>query len=237
MWIIILSALITSLALTSYLRHRRQTVIKRWYQSLSLEKHEAAFQELYCDVDGFTLSRQSRVIHDAIDYTYGEIDFIPFIALLSLAHPHQDTVFYDLGSGTGKAALACAMTFNVRKSCGIELFHALHEAALNQQHRLQQRPPYHENTQAIHFVHADFLKTDLSDATLVFINATAFFGETWAAISLHLTQLKVGATIITTSKKLSSDAFTVTKTTVVDMSWGPVKAYIQQRAPSLLTDV
>lgn len=208
---------------------RRRTTIKRWYNTLAIDKHLTNYKKLFRDVDGFALSRQARTTGDAIEYTYGEIDFVPFIALLSLAKPNINTVFYDLGSGTGKAVLASAMVFNVRKSCGIELFSVLHHTALKQQHHLQQLPDYQTHANTLHFINANFLLVDFSDATLVFINATAFFGETWIAIHQCLHQLKPGVIVITTSKKLSLDIFRLIQTTTVQMSWGPVRAYIQQR--------
>ena len=51
----------------------------------------------------------------------------------------------------------------------------------------------------------------------------------WTAINHQLKQVKPGTIIITTSKKLSLDAFIVKKTTTVQMSWGLVRAYIHQR--------
>ena len=213
----------------AYAYWRRRTTIKRWYKSLSINKHLVYFQHLFSDIDGFLLSRQSRALNNAIEYTYGEIDFISFTALLSMAKPDCNTVFYDLGSGTGKAVLACAMVFNVKKSCGIELFNLLHQTALKQQHRLQKLPDYVDKTNVLYFINADFLHVDLSDATLIFINATAFFGETWVAVNQHLKQMPTGTIIITTSKRLFADAFSVIKVTSVQMSWGIVYAYIQQR--------
>ncbi len=213
-------------------RFQRKAIINQWYNTLNLGHHYKIYQQLFNDVDGFSLSRQARARHDALEYTYGEIDFISFLALLSLTKPDTHTVFYDLGSGIGKAVLACAMVFNVRKSCGIELFSGLHHVAVNQQQQLQCLPDYHDNANALHFINADFLQADFSDATLIFINATAFFGETWTAISQRLEQICPAATVITTSKKLFSDAFAVEKITTVQMSWGPVRAYIHQPASS-----
>lgn len=211
---------------------RRKTIIKRWYKALAIDKHYTNFQKLFATIDGFALSRQARSTQDAIEYTYGEIDFISFIALLALVQPDNNTVFYDLGSGTGKAVLACTMVFNVQKSCGIELFSELHSTALKQHQRLQRLATYKQKANTVCFINADFLHFDFSDATVIFLNATAFFGERWTAIHHQLKQTKPGTIIITTSKKLSSEAFVVKKIVPVRMSWGLVRAYIQQRVSS-----
>lgn len=207
----------------------RRITIQRWRAALALDKHEPIFAQLYAEVDGFALSRAARDKHDATDYVYGEIDFLSFIALLSLVKPNKKTVFYDLGSGTGKAVLACAMVFDVLESNGIELFGALHNQACNQQEALCSLLAYTEIANNIHFIHDDFLQANLNNATLVFINATGFIGETWIAISRRLAAASSCTTVISTSKALKSDAFTVTKITHVQMSWGVVKAYIHQR--------
>lgn len=210
-------------------RWNQNRLIKKWYCTLNLDQHYLIYQQLYEHTNGFALSKQARERNDALEYTYGEINFISFIALLSLAKPSKNTLFYDLGSGTGKAVLACAMVFKVQKSCGIELFAELHQAALEQKTRLNALPDYQSQANSIHFIHSNFLDINFNDATLIMINATAFFGETWLALNLKLEQLPTSVIVITTSKKLSSPAFSLIKTTVVEMSWGYVKAYIYHR--------
>ena len=229
MWMLLSLFLLPICVAFYYPRWQRRAAIKAWYKALNLKAHEANHQQLYKEIDGFSLSRHARSEHDAIEYTYGEIHFSSFIALLSLTQPHANTIFYDLGSGTGKAVLACAMVFNVQKSCGIELFEALNLTATAQQHHLKKLTGYQAQSKALHFINADFLTVDFSDATLIFINATAFFGESWISVHRALRQLKPGTIIITTSKPLRSEAFLVIKKTKVQMSWGQVDAYIHQR--------
>ncbi|CDZ76045.1 Histone methylation protein DOT1 [Legionella massiliensis] len=230
MWLLILIVIvIIVVAFLCNKNSRRKLNIIRWRKALSLNKHAAVFEQLYADVDGFSLSRQERTVSDSPEYVYGEIIFEPFIALLSLCQPNPSTVFYDLGSGTGKAVLACSMVFNVKKSCGIELFPGLHNAATSQQQRLMLKTEYQENGSCIEFKNNDFLQVELTDASLVFINATAFLGEVWLAISKHLEQLKPGALVISTSKPLRSKQFLTIHKTKVAMTWGIVSAFIQQR--------
>jgi SAM-dependent methyltransferase len=197
-------------------------------RALSIQKHLEVFHEINRETDGFALSKQARLQTDALEYTYGEISFIPFVALLSLARPNKNTIFYDLGSGAGKAVFACSMIYNVKKSCGIEIFDNLYEASEKQQKNLLEIPEYTNIAKNICFINADFLNYDFSDATLIFINSTGLFGETWDALNEKLDEL-TDVTIITTSKKLLSDKFTLEKTTLVEMSWGIVETYIHTR--------
>lgn len=221
--------LIAALSVATYSRFRKRQVIYAWKNALSLDKHSITYQTLYHDVDGFALSRLAREHQDAMEYVYGEINFESFIALLSLCKPNASTIFYDLGSGIGKAVVACALVFDVKKSCGIEIFANLHECAVSRQKQLSALSDYHDKAERIEFISGNFLEQTINDASLVFINATAFFGDLWYHLSAHLEQLQPGSVVISTSKALVSSKFLVTKITVVQMSWGPVQTFIQER--------
>jgi hypothetical protein len=203
--------------------------IKRWRRALALDKHGKNFNKLYATINGFLLSKEARKINDALEYVYGEIDFESFIALLTLCRPNEKTCFYDLGSGTGKAVLACAMVFDVRKSTGIELFSNLHQCAEMQQHHLSLLEEYQTKAEHIRFIQNNFLEVLFPDATLLFINATAFFAEHWLQISKHMEHVQPGTLVISTSKALKSSQFLTKIITPVTMSWGVVNAYIQER--------
>ncbi|WP_028382384.1 methyltransferase [Legionella cherrii] len=208
---------------------RRQFHVIRWQKSLNIQRHAQVFHQLYTNVNGFMLSQNARQANDAMEYAYGEIEFSSFIALLSLTNPDETTVFYDLGSGTGKAVLACSMVFPVCKSVGIELFPELYSVACKRAEELAHIANYAMQAKKIKFILGDFLDMNLNDATLVFINSTAFFGPLWEKICAKLDHLSHLKTIITTSKALSSTHFTLIKRTKVEMSWGVVFAYIHSR--------
>lgn len=206
----------------------KKSKIKCWLKKLDIKNHEAIFDKLYSATNGFLISRQARQDRDAFEYTYGEIEFISFVALISLTHPNQNTKFYDLGSGTGRAVLACAMVFDMESCCGVELFEGLYEEAIKQKKHLSRLPGYEKKADLISFIHEDFLNVDLSNATLIFINSTAFVGLTWQLLNEHLAQVALGAIIITVSKKLTSSVFEVKKTTQINMSWGVATVYIHE---------
>lgn len=200
--------------------------LRHWRKSL--DKSKLLFEQLYNDVDGYALSKEARRTHDSIEFVYGEIEFEPFIALLSLCHPNQKTIFYDLGSGIGKATIAAALVYDI-KSFGIELFSPLHQCAITRQHKLVQLTNNDELNSQIQFIQGNLFEHTYPDATLIFINATAFFGESWIQLSIHLEHLTPGTHVVTTSKVLKSSQFEFIRETDIEMSWGVVKAYIQQR--------
>lgn len=210
-----------------WLRRRRR--VYRWRKRLQLNLHQADFNLLYSDVDGFALSKQARAQQDSMEYVYGEIEFESFIALLSICPITPQTVFYDLGSGVGKAVIACAMVFNLQAYRGIELFEELHQVAKRRAALLQKIPRYQDKALHIAFKQGDIWQEPFSDATLIFVNATAFFGERWTQLSHHIGQVKPGSLVISTSKALDSDLFEPISEKPLRMSWGVVKAYIQRR--------
>lgn len=207
-------------------RARKKQRIRQWQQALRIPEHQAIFDHLYSAVDGFKLSRLSREKQDAFDYVYGEIEFLPFLAFLSLVPLDKNTVFYDLGSGTGKAVLAAAMVYPLKRSVGIEIMPELHAAACGQKNKLATLPAYAEAAEKIDFFLGDFLEADLREANCVFINATAFIGETWSRLCEKLETLPRLTTVITTSKVLISTRFILVKSTKIMMSWGVVLCYI-----------
>lgn len=228
----LITAIVYLLVLASvyYYPHVKQEIhLWRWYKNLSIKKHHQNYLQLFAVVDGFALSRQARLSANAFEYTYGEIDFLGFIALLSLTRPHENTIFYDLGSGVGKAVVATAMVFKIRKAFGIELFAPLHQAALHQKKQLQQIPFYQEKAANIFFIQNDFLNVNFYDATLIFINATAFLGDVWETLQQRLAKTHTGTIVITTSKTLNSSNFLLLHSTYVLMSWGVVMAFIHKK--------
>ncbi len=201
----------------------------RWQHKLRLKHHENAFNDLYEEVNGFIISKKARSNQDSLDYVYGEINFLSFIALLCLVNPCEDTIFYDLGSGTGKAVLACAMVFGVKQSIGVELFTALHQAALVQRERLKKRPEYHARAARVRLINQNFIDVDFSNATLIFINATSFIGPVWQQLSQRLSMVKENTIVITTSKPLDTSRFCLLYKNPIQMSWGIVQAYIYRK--------
>ncbi|TAL63132.1 MAG: methyltransferase [Legionella sp.] len=203
--------------------------LKQWIKENNLHHHEVAFQEIFKDINGFQVSREARVDTDALEYTYGEIEFLPFIALLSLVTPGKNTVFYDLGSGVGKAVFACALAYPIQKSVGIELFNPLHQHAQKAQKNLLKLGGYEEIANKISFFQGNYLEVDLQEATLIFINSSTIFNPLWENLSKRLENFPQVLTVITTSKPLESTHFSLIRRAQVEMSWGVVMAYIHQR--------
>ena len=203
--------------------------IWRWKKEYHLTHRLNILRKISADIDGFQLSKQARNNQDALEYVYGEIDPTSFAALLTLVPINQNTVFYDLGSGIGHTIILSAMLFDLKKSCGIEILGPLHQAALIQTKRLSHLSLYKKLSSKIVCVQGNFLDIDFHDATLIYMNATAYFGDLWIALNQKLEALPHCICIITTSKPLLTKAYTLHRTTHIQMNFGIVKAYIHHR--------
>lgn len=200
-----------------------------WRKRWKIRRHSTAFHTIYHSVNGFILSHLDKIKDNKPEYVYGEIVFEPFIALMSLCRPNTNTIFYDLGAGVGKPVLAMAMVFQVRASVGIECLPALHAVSRRQIRRLGQLQEYGVVSERIDFLNGDFLAMPIVKANLVFINATAFLGELWDRMSMHLETLHPGSQVVTISKPLKSEKYRLLHQTYVLMSWGVAHAFIQER--------
>lgn len=82
---------------------------------------------------------------------------------------NKDTVFYDLGSGTGKIVYHIGLLHGVKKSCGIEYSKERHE--LGQLLKEKYDLPNNEN---VILLNENILECDISDATVIYCDNTLF---------------------------------------------------------------
>lgn len=206
----------------------RQIKHRRWRERLNLTQHQTVFEHIYGHVDAFDCSLNARKKKDDLSYVYGEIDFESFIACLSLTRPKPHECFLDLGSGSGKAVIAAAMVFNLN-SFGIELFNELNQLAEEAKSTLVTMSSYLDLAEKVHFINADFLTMPWPDAHIVFINATAFFGDMWKQICMKIDELSHCRMIITTTRPLQNPNWVLVGQSQSAMSWGVVDVYFQQK--------
>lgn len=210
------------------------------HQGKQLKMNLQIIKTLYGGVDGTGISRgeRARLNIQNEEFTYGEVEPTSFISILDSVKPQVNEVFYDLGCGTGKAVYVAALCFEFSKICGIELLPGLYTVASNQidhlrrivaVHGAKTSREYQEKIARIEFINDDILNCDISDADIIFINATCFYPQTWEAILQKFNELKVGARVITTTKKINDEHFHNLYQTQYLMSWGmnTVNAYIK----------
>jgi SAM-dependent methyltransferase len=178
------------------------------------------FNDIYKDIDGFNLSISERRKLNLDDKTlvYGEIKPQTFLDLLKKANISQNDVFYDLGSGTGKAVVLAMLFFNIKKSVGIDILHSLVEAANEVKNKFIEKG--FDNFKNVFFIRDDFLNFDFSEATLIFAHSTCLNDDQIKKLEEKCLLLKPGSRIILVTKTFSSSNFEIIYKGETEFSWG-----------------
>ncbi len=181
------------------------------------------FDTLYGDVRGYELSFSARKKMDYFDrgLTYGEIIPKEFSRMLKEVDPQKGEVFYDLGSGTGKAVIAAALLFPFSKVVGIELLDDLYDASIRVTERLKREVSTQEiPLPEVKFIQSDFLNSDFSDADIVFAHATCFHEAQFRELLPKFEGLKKGARLLLVSKPIALESFEYIQSSEHPFSWG-----------------
>ena len=102
--------------------------------------------------------------------TYGEITQIGTDNIVKKFKNYfnSNTVFYDLGSGLGKMVIHIGLEYNIKKSVGIEYSKERHKGAIHLKKK------YAKDSNNIKLICGNFLKNNISDATVIYIDNTSF---------------------------------------------------------------
>jgi hypothetical protein len=182
--------------------------LRRHHYSRILQTVNAVYQQK----NTHFLAQQAREDHSNDSFIYGEIDVCTLLDLLAYIKPTANDIFFDLGSGAGKALVATKLRYPNMKVVGIECLQPLHDFA---EETGQSFPAPHAL-----YLNEDFLTADFSEATILLVNATAYSTATWKPLLTRLQALKSGTKIIVTSKKLPSTGFIQRYGAMEKMSWG-----------------
>ena len=198
---------------------------------MNKEEKIKIFNEIYKDIDGFSLSlseRYKKGINDK-SFVYGEIVPESFCEILEKASIDKNTIFYDLGSGTGKAVILSKLIFDIKKSIGIEYLESLVEASQLAYLRLKNILNL-EDEDSIKFIQGDIFESDFSDGNLIFINSTCFSDDQLDKLVKMLLKLKEGSRLIVLTKKINdNENFEIISEGLYPFSWGSATVRIYQR--------
>ncbi|CAK4105133.1 unnamed protein product [Aphanomyces euteiches] len=173
-------------------------------------------------------ARQGKEEFDTTSSVYGEIAFFPFADIIqSVTTELTGGVFYDLGSGVGKAVVAAALVHKFDKAVGIELLKPLVDFSHGRVDKLLETNDVVGQT--ISYICGSFFDHSWRDGDVVFSHSTCFTPSMWQRISKDAEKLKQGAYFISVSHILASPLFEVLRTLTLPMSWGMCTIYIQRR--------
>ncbi len=191
--------------------------------------------DLFATSHGYDSSRAGRAQLSIDDkaFTYGEIDFTDFARILESVPLQGKKVFYDLGAGVGKVVMAMALLANFDRLYGIELLEPVVKeskkilADFNTRYRSALPPPQSEAI--INFIHDDILDFNYRDADVVFFQATCFNESLMLALTKKLENLKIGNTVITVTKPITSPLYGVLHADDYHMAWGNATVFVHKK--------
>ena len=128
---------------------------------------EKLLNELY---KTFPCVNKTNISKNIGSSTYGEITKSGTEKLLEVFHDYfnSNTIFCDIGSGSGKMVLHIGLVTNIKKSIGIELSKERYNQSVNLKEK------YAPNAKHIEFHNNKFQSMDLKDVTVVYVDNTAF---------------------------------------------------------------
>jgi precorrin-6B methylase 2 len=234
--LVILRFLLTNIFVPHFKQKEQRKQLSQRADWPIIENKIGILEEVYKKVHAKSSSIRYRLLHlvQDKDFIYGEIDFSSFYTILERVSPSTEDVFYDLGSGSGKAVLSAVLFFNVNKSIGIELLPPLHEQSKVQLEKAIQRfqqtkveKEYLAQMERIQFIKDSFLHYDFSDADIIYVAATCYSEVTWNELITKMARLKSGSRIIVTTKTIDHEQFEPIYQGIELMSWGlcPIRIY------------
>jgi ubiquinone/menaquinone biosynthesis C-methylase UbiE len=176
--------------------------------------------QLFRRVHGWTISpaEERRVLAAKSSPTYGEIRPAALARLLDRLALGKRDVLYDLGSGIGKVVVQAAMSVQARRIVGVELVASRHAIAERVLARARERELL--STRRVDLLCADFMRVDVSDATVVYTCSTAFSDAFMRAVARRLARVgRPGLTLVTTQELDPPGRFVPLDELELDMSW------------------
>ena len=130
-------------------------------------------------------------------------------------HDNEAGIFYDLGSGTGKAVISMSLFCPFKKLVGIEILRGLWDLSM------RSRFAYYKNISdnfikypqlfnferinEIEFYNGDFLRQKWTEAAMIFANSTCFSDDLMDKIGIKaMNECKEECIMITVSKKIQN---------------------------------
>ncbi|MDO8741571.1 MAG: hypothetical protein Q7J11_00310 [Candidatus Roizmanbacteria bacterium] len=191
---------------------------------------KAIFDQLYSNIDGYKISLQSQkeLSYWYSGHIYGEITYDGFINMLTKADPKKGEIFYDLGSGMGKAVIIASLLFDFSKVIGIEKLSGLFNESKKVLSNYEEITNLNKDkTHSVFFLNNDFRDVDFSNADVIFMNATCLPYELNNVLFIKkLEKLKKGTRFITCTLYIDSYEYNVSDIGKFPFTWGDERVYM-----------
>jgi len=193
---------------------------------------EVIFDQIFTKLNGYSISDEAKTNHKGSveDILYGEVSLDTLKQILNDVNKPLKGIFYDLGSGTGKAIIAAHLLNNFQKYVGVELLKGLYDESLevlNEYKKLSE-----QNCDNIVFENDDFLNTDLHDGGFILINHPTVDRNIFKKLEQKMKkELKTNTIIITTIRQLEDKCFQELWSKKYKFSWGDSTIYVHKKNP------
>jgi hypothetical protein len=221
---------LTNYAVPTLKKRQLRKLIATRVNAKAIFEAESFLKILFKNNYSKTLSRIYRLLHhnNNREFIYGEIDLLAFLHIIEKAEPKNGDIFYDLGSGSGKAVFAAALYFDFKMCSGIELMNVLYDKSLTRlseakdlsKNRVLPQETYSQKLSKIRFLKNDFLAHDFSDANIIYVAATCLSDDTFRDLMNKICRTEIGTRVIVATRKISHDAFELVDDSVELMGWG-----------------
>jgi SAM-dependent methyltransferase len=215
------------------MRNIKEIVASLWPFYRASEDPVAIIESLYRTIDGGYISQceRARLQLNDTSLIYGEVLLPSFAAMLEVVRPVAGETLYDLGSGVGRAILFASLLYDFKKCVGIEIVPGLFQVSAVVLERFLSQPPsvVYPQRAPVELVERDFLQIDFADADIVSVNATTLNPVLWGELILKLNQLKTGARVMVTTKRLDEAYFEKLHQGLYPMSWADCTMFIYRK--------
>lgn len=146
---------------------------------------------------GYSIPKKERLAIDATggSATYGEVLHSGISQLMAALSMDRRSVFYDIGSGTGRVVLQVACNSCAGKAVGVELSSTRHQQAVAALEVLEAGGTQHR---PVEFHNADVASFPFHDGTHFFLCSTAFGAALCRRIAAKIAKLRDFRVLVTT---------------------------------------
>ncbi|HEX4045165.1 MAG TPA: hypothetical protein VHZ76_05815 [Gammaproteobacteria bacterium] len=160
---------------------------------------------------------------------YGEILYQSIDTLLSQISLSTQDIFFDLGSGLGKAAIQVFLNSDVKEVCGIEIIPELHQQSLIATEKVQQDlSDFYPNRQ-LTFLLGSFLEIPFTNASVVLIGSPCFSQKILYPLGKIIDSIASIHTVLTLRPICTLERLSFIKAVRVECSWDTALCYIYKR--------
>lgn len=182
-------------------------------------------QSLYAAYDLVDISYSERLRKDIAgchEYTYGEVDYVHFRAILPYCDLKEGEEFWDLGSGAGKCVLTMALSCpGLKRVVGVELLDDLYSLSTAVTSQVTQFP-----RAPIQIIHGNIFEVDWSGANCLYCSNLCFPEELLMRQIEQFQRLQAGTRIISLVRLPEKDYYTLLHSFKVKMTWGKADIFI-----------